>query len=139
MADHSACGRQLQNPDLSHRMKIASLCPEQAPPIGVPLRFFAVAPVFLALAALLLAMGDGNPFATTHSATLLAATHCITLGFMAMIMMGAIQQVVPVLIGSQIPASRLVAWLTMLPLIAGALLLTSCFVLGRPALLDLSC
>jgi len=119
-------------------MKIASLSPDQAPPIGVPLRFFAVAPVFLVLASLLLTMGDGNPFANTHTPALLAATHCITLGFMAMIMLGAIQQVVPVLIGSQIPASRLVAWLTMLPLIAGALLLTSGFVLGRPALLDLS-
>ena len=119
-------------------MKIASLSPEQAPPIGVPLRFFAVAPVFLVLAALLLAMGDGNPFATTHSAALLAATHCITLGFMAMIMMGAIQQVVPVIIGSQMPAPRLLAWLTILPLTAGALLLATGFALGRPELLNLS-
>mgnify|MGYP001563640588 CR=1 FL=1 len=37
-------------------MKIASLSPDQAPPISVPLRFFAVAPVFLALAALLLGL-----------------------------------------------------------------------------------
>lgn len=119
-------------------MKIASLSPDQAPPIGVPLRFFAVAPVFLVLAALLLATGDGNPFANTHSPALLAATHCITLGFMAMIMLGAIQQVVPVLIGSQIPSPRLVAWLTMLPLMAGALLLTTGFALSRPGLLNLS-
>ena len=119
-------------------MKIASLSPEQAPPIGVPLRFFAVAPVFLALAGLLLATGDGNPFANPHSAALLAATHCITLGFMAMVMVGAIQQVVPVIIGSQIPAPRYIAWLTMLPLLAGALLLTSGFALGRPELLNFS-
>jgi hypothetical protein len=119
-------------------MKIASLSPEQAPPIGVPLRFFAVAPAFLVLAALLLAMGDGNPFANTHSPALLAATHCITLGFMAMVMLGAVQQVVPVIIGSQMPAPRLIAWLTMLPLLAGALLLTSGFALGKPELLNLS-
>lgn len=119
-------------------MKIASLSPDQAPPIGVPLSFFAVAPVFLVLAALLLATGDGNPFANAHTPALLAATHCITLGFMAMIMVGAIQQVLPVVIGSQMPAPRLVAWLTILPLTAGALLLTSGFVLGKPELLDLS-
>src|SRR3989338_1739211 len=119
-------------------MKIASLSPEQAPPIGVPLRFFAVAPVFLILAALLLAMGEGNPFANPHSPALLAATHSITLGFMAMVMVGAIQQVVPVIIGSQIPAPRLIAWLTMLPLMAGALLLATGFALGKPELLDLS-
>jgi hypothetical protein len=119
-------------------MKIASLSPEQAPPIGVPLRFFAVAPVFLVLAALLLATGDGNPFANPHSPALLAATHCITLGFMAMVMLGAIQQVVPVIIGSQMPAPRLVAWLTILPLTAGALLLTLGFALGKPGLLNFS-
>lgn len=119
-------------------MKIASLSPDQAPPIGVPLRFFAAAPVFLVLAALLLTMGDGNPFANAHTPALLAATHCITLGFMAMIMVGAIQQVLPVVIGSQMPAPRLVAWLTMLPLTAGALLLAGGFVLGKPELLNVS-
>ena len=119
-------------------MKIASLSPDQAPPIEVPLRFFAMAPAFLVLAALLLAMGDDNPFKNAHSPALLAATHCITLGFMAMIMVGAIQQVVPVIIGSQVPAPRLVAWLTILPLMTGALLLTAGFVLGKPELLNLS-
>jgi hypothetical protein len=119
-------------------MKIASLSPDQAPPISVPLRFFAVAPVFLVLAALLLAMGDDNPFTNPHSPALLAATHCITLGFAAMVMVGAIQQVVPVIIGSQMPAPRMMAWLTMLPLTVGALLLTLGFALGKPELLNLS-
>ena len=119
-------------------MKIASLSPEQAPPIGVPLRFFAVAPAFLVLASLLLATAESNPFTNPHSPALLAATHCVTLGFMAMVMLGAIQQVVPVIIGSQMPAPRLVAWLTILPLTAGALLLTTGFALGKPGLLNFS-
>jgi len=117
---------------------MTSLSTEQAPPIDVPLRFFALAPIFLVLAALVLATGDGNPFANTHSPALLAATHCITLGFMAMIMLGAIQQILPVLIGSPMPASRLVAWLTFLPLTAGTLLLSSGFMSGNPVLLNLS-
>lgn len=119
-------------------MKMTSLSTDQAPPIGVPLRFFAVAPIFIVLAALLLAVGGGNPFADMHSPALLAATHCITLGFMAMVMLGAIQQLLPVVIGSPMPASRLVAWFTFLPLMAGTLLLSGGFMLGKPELLNLA-
>ena len=119
-------------------MKIASLSPDKAPPISVPLRFFAVAPVFLALAALLLATADGNPFADLRSPAQVAATHSITLGFMAMVMLGAVQQLLPVVIGSPMPAPRLVTWFTLLPLIAGTLLLSTGFALGEPALLNSS-
>ena len=119
-------------------MKIASLSTEQAPPISVPLRFFIVAPVFLALAALLLVMAGGNPFAELRSPAQIAATHHVTLGFMAMVMMGATQQLLPVVIGSPMPASRLVAWFTFLPLIAGVLSLSAGFMLGRMELLNLS-
>ncbi len=119
-------------------MKIGSLSPEQAPPISVPLRFFIVAPVFLALAAVLLATAGGNPFAELRSPAQIAATHHVTLGFMAMVMLGATQQMLPVVIGSPMPSSGWVAWFTFLPLIAGALSLSAGFVLDRPALLNLS-
>lgn len=119
-------------------MKIASLSTEQAPPISVPLRFFIMAPIFLALAALLLATAGGNPFADLRSPGQIAATHHVTLGFMAMVMMGATQQLLPVVIGSPMPASRLVAWFTFLPLIAGVLSLSAGFALGKPLLLNLS-
>jgi hypothetical protein len=119
-------------------MKIVSLNTEQAPPIFVPLRFFTAAPLFLLLSALMLVSGAGNPFADMHSPALLAATHCITLGFMAMIMLGAMQQILPVVIGSPMPASRLIAWLIFPPLIMGALLLPAGFMLGKPALLNLA-
>jgi hypothetical protein len=119
-------------------MKIASLSTDQAPPISVPLRFFAMAPVFLILAALLLATAEGNPFADLRSPAQIAATHHITLGFMAMVMLGAIQQLLPVVIGSTMPASKWVAWLTFLPLIAGVLSLSAGFMLGNPGLLNLS-
>lgn len=119
-------------------MKVAPLSTEQAPPIDVPLRFFAIAPFFLMLAALLLATAGRNPFTDMHSAAMIAVTHCITLGFMAMVMLGAIQQMLPVVIGSPMPAPRLIAWLTYLPLLAGSLLLPGGFMLGRPDLLNLS-
>lgn len=119
-------------------MKIASLSTEQAPPISVPLRYFAVAPLFLVLAALMLAKGGSDSFTDIHSPALLAATHCITLGFVTMIMLGAIQQILPVVIGSPMPASGLTAWFTFLPLIAGTLLLPTGFMLGKPVLVNLA-
>jgi len=117
-------------------MKLVSLSTEQAPPIFVPLRFFAVAPVFLLLAAVMLATSAGNPFANMHGPALIAATHAITLGFISMIMLGALQQVLPVMIGSSLPAPRLLSWLIQLPLVAGTLLLAGGFLLGRPELLS---
>ena len=119
-------------------MKTIPLSTEQAPPISVPLLFFTAAPLFLLLAALMLVSGPGNPFTDKHSPELLAATHSITLGFMAMIMLGAIQQILPVMIVSPMPASRLTAWVTFLLLISGTLLLPAGFKLGNPVLLNLA-
>lgn len=119
-------------------MKTISLSTEQAPPISVPLRFFTAAPLFLIIAALILISDTDNPFSDPHTPALLAATHCITLGFMASIMLGAMQQILPVVIGSPMPASRLTAWLTFLPLISGALLLPASFMLGQPVLFNLA-
>jgi len=119
-------------------MKIISLNTGQAPPISVPLRFFTAAPLFLLLAALMLMFRADNPFANIHSPALLAATHCITLGFLTMIILGAMQQILPVVIGSPMLASRLTVWLTFLPLLSGALLLPAGFMLGTPELLTLA-
>jgi hypothetical protein len=119
-------------------MRIASLSAEQAPPISLPLRFFALAPAFLVLPALLAGLSDGNPFADLRSGAQIAATHHITLGFMAMVMLGAIQQMLPVVIGSPMPATRWVAWITYVPLAVGALALSAGFALGSPLFLNLS-
>lgn len=115
-------------------MSSATLSTEQAPLISVPLRFFAVAPLFLVLAALILATGDG----VNDTPAMRAATHCITIGFIGMIMMGAVQQILPVVIGSPIPASRTVAWFTLLPLLTGTLALSGGFLLKNPALFNLA-
>lgn len=119
-------------------MKTVALNTEQAPPISVPLRFFAAAPLFLSLAALILLSATDNPFTDAHMPALLAATHCITLGFMATIMVGAMQQILPVVIGSPMPTSRTTAWIIFLPLLSGALLLPAGFLMGQPSLLNLA-
>ncbi len=119
-------------------MRTVPLSTEQAPPISVPLRFFISTPLFLMLAALALVPVSDNPFTNIHSLALLAATHSITLGFMAMAMLGAMQQILPVVIASPMPASGIISWLTFLPMISGTALLTTGFMLGKPIFLELA-
>ncbi|MGV8934282.1 MAG: hypothetical protein ACOH1I_06645 [Gallionellaceae bacterium] len=119
-------------------MKLLALSTEQAPSIHIPLRFFATAPLFLLLAALMLAMNGSNPFENIHTPALLAATHSITLGFITMIMLGALLQVLPVVFGSPLPATQWVAWLSHLALVAGTLFLSAGFILNKPALLAIA-
>lgn len=119
-------------------MRMTSLSTDQSPPISIPLSFFSVAPFFLLLAAVFLALAGGNPFTDPHNPALRAATHCITLGFMTSVMFGATQQILPVLVGSKMPASRLVAIFSLFPLLFGTLSLCAGFILGKPALLNLA-
>lgn len=117
-------------------MKLVALSTEQAPHISVPLRFFSAAPFFLLLTALLLAMADGNPFLQQRNPALLAATHTLTLGFISMIMLGALQQMLPVAVGNTLPFPGLVAWLSHVALITGTLLFAAGFLQGSPVLLS---
>jgi hypothetical protein len=117
-------------------MKLLALSTDQAPHISIPLRFFAVAPLFLILAALILAISPDNPFSDLHASVLLAATHALTLGFITMVMFGALQQIMPVVIGSALPAANFLAWFSQLALIAGTLLLAAGFLLNKPLLLQ---
>lgn len=119
-------------------MKLLALSTDQAPHISIPLRFFAVAPLFLILAALILAISPDNPFSDLHAPVLLAATHAITLGFITMVMFGALQQMMPVVIGSALPAANFLAWFSQLALIAGTLLLAAGFILNKPLLLQVA-
>ena len=88
-------------------MRPAGLALERAPPIAVPFRFFLTAPLFL------FAAGGGavwsGPEALTWrgSPAALAATHFVTLGFMTMVMAGAMLQMLPVLAGAPVPHAEL--------------------------------
>lgn len=86
----------------------AGLAPEQGPPFTAPLRFFLTAPWFLVAAGLLAAFDPGwteGPL----SPTALALTHLLTLGFLGMVMLGALTQMLPVLAGAPMPGIRPVA------------------------------
>ena len=109
----------------------AGLSFEQAPSFSLPLRFFLTAPLFL-LAAGVLIIASPETLASRWAPASLALTHALTLGFLAMVMLGALLQMLPVVAGSPLPTPRLVAWLTHLPLGLGTVALMSGFLSGTP-------
>lgn len=74
----------------------ASLSLDQAPPIGVPLRFFLTAPLFSITAALLLLWQGPDLLSSRWNPAMLGLTHLLTLGHIGLIMLGAILQMLPV-------------------------------------------
>ncbi len=95
---------------------------EQAPPFSAPLRFFLTAPLFLATAGLLAAWRP-DWSADVRVPFGLALTHLLTLGFLGMVMLGALTQMLPVVAGAPVPGVRRVAGLAHLALLLGTPLL----------------
>jgi hypothetical protein len=87
----------------------ADLSLDQAPPIGVPLRFFLTAPLFAMTAALLLLWQGPDLLSSRWNPALLGATHLLTLGYMGLVMLGAILQMLPVVAGTPMRRPVLVA------------------------------
>ncbi len=98
---------------------------EQAPAFGLPLRFFLTAPSFLLLAALAAIPTADAWTASRWSPAALALTHLLTLGFLGQAMLGAMLQMLPVVIGSPVPRPRLTAVLGHIGLATGTLLLAA--------------
>jgi len=118
-------------------MNSKSLNLDQAPPLQVPLRFFLTAPLFGIAAGLLLVWQGGNLFVVPLSHYTVALTHLITLGFISMVIFGALYQIVPVLVGSLMPWVWL-AWLVHSGLIVGVVALVGGLLLISPILLQLA-
>lgn len=116
-------------------MNQAGLSLDQAPPILVPLRFFLTAPLFALLAALLLLWQGPQILATRWHPSLLAATHLLTLGFLSMVMMGAMMQMLPVVAGAVIKRPGLLAGIIHTLAIGGVLLLAGGLASSSPTLL----
>lgn len=105
----------------------AGLSLEQAPPLSVPLRFFLSAPLFgLAAAGLLLWLGP-DVLASRWSVGALALSHLLVLGVLAMVMCGALLQMLPVLAGVRVTRPRLVGGLCHGLLVLGTLSLAAGF------------
>jgi hypothetical protein len=86
-------------------MNYNQLSLEQAPGIATPLRFFLTAPLFAIIASLVLLFTGPEIFQDRWLPQTLAFTHLITLGFVTMVMLGALLQLLPVLAGANIPAA----------------------------------
>ena len=110
----------------------AGLSFEQAPPFSLPLRFFLTAPLFLLTAAILIVWAP-ETLASRSTPQALALTHAITLGFLAMVMLGALMQMLPVVAGSPLPAPRLVAGFSHVLLTLGTVALMTGFLAAKPA------
>ena len=115
----------------------AGLSFEQAPPFSLPLRFFLTAPLFL-LAAAGLIIWAPESLISRWTPQALALTHALTLGFLAMAMLGALMQMLPVVAGSPLPALRIVAWLSHVPLAIGTLALMTGFLTAETATFGLA-
>lgn len=88
-------------------MKAPGLRLDQAPPLEVPMRFFLTGPLFGVAAGLLLA-AQGRPLLLFPFAPgTVALTHLVTLGWVSMVMLGAIYQIIPVLLGAVVPGIHL--------------------------------
>ncbi|MCW8906388.1 MAG: hypothetical protein OQL28_03990 [Sedimenticola sp.] len=111
-------------------LNTANLSLDQAPPISIPFRFFVTAPLFGIAAALLLLFKGPELFLTRWSPFTLGLTHLITLGFLAMVMCGALLQMLPVIAGSPVPRVVLVGTLCHLMITLGSALLVHAFISG---------
>jgi hypothetical protein len=79
---------------------------QDAPPLAVPLPFFLTAPVAAMIAGGVL-VGSGAAAVTTPWAPVtLSLTHLGTLGFLSMVMLGALYQMLAVVAGSPVPWLR---------------------------------
>lgn len=107
-------------------MRTAGLQLEYLPPLRIPFRFFMSAPLFGVLGALLLL--GAEDWVSRWQPQIMAATHLLTLGFMATVMLGALFQVLPVLGGGSIPGQRWLAPVIQLLVSAGTLILTGAFI-----------
>ncbi len=105
---------------------------EQAPPFSVPSRFFLTAPLFGVAAGLLILYVGPDIFASRWTPAALALTHLLTLGFINLVMCGALMQMLPVLAGAALPYPVAIGTGIHVLLTAGAVALAAGFLLPSP-------
>ncbi|MGE0081580.1 MAG: hypothetical protein AB7U81_09815 [Thiohalomonadaceae bacterium] len=105
-------------------MNVAHLSLDQTPPLSVPAPYLLAAPWFAVTAGIWLAVAPEG-FANRWFPAVLGATHLLTLGFLGLVMAGAIQQLLPVLLGAPLPRPRAVSAAVFLPLATGTVLLAA--------------
>jgi hypothetical protein len=111
---------------------MASITPEQGPPLAVPMSFFATGLVALCSAGGFLAARDAADFASMWTASTVAAVHLGTVGFLLIVMCGALYQMLPVVAGAVMPFPKL-GFAVLASLAAATVALRVGFVRSSPA------
>ncbi len=111
--------------------KQATLSLYLTPPMWVPLRFFITAPIFGIVACLIFVIYGPDAMASRWTTATLAITHLFTLGYLSMAIMGALNQLLPVLMGSPITRPAIFSSTVHVLLILGVCALAAGFLSGN--------
>jgi hypothetical protein len=101
---------------------------EQAPPIDVPFRFFITAPLFAILISIVILSNDSSLIMNRYSNIAISVVHLFTLGVLSMVIIGAMQQMMPVLAGAVIKRPKIFATIIHLFLSFGTLFFSFYFI-----------
>ncbi|MCG5494906.1 MULTISPECIES: hypothetical protein [Ectothiorhodospira] len=93
-------------------INLSRLSLDRTPPLWVPLQFMITAPLFAVLFALLMLWLGPQTLLSRWMPGLIGATHVLVLGYLAMVMFGAMQQLLPVVAGSPLPRDLLTSRVT---------------------------
>lgn len=108
-----------------------ALCYDATPALHIPLRFLLTAPLFGCAAGLLLLVAP-EALASRWEPAAFALTHLLAVGFMLMVMCGALFQILPVVGGVAIPGGTWFAGAVHAGLTLGAVLLSAGLGAGIP-------
>lgn len=112
------------------------LSTDQAPPISVPFRFFITAPIFGMLIAVIFFIYPQEAIFNRYSNIAVGVVHLFTLGILAMIIFGALQQMLPVLAGIVIKKANFFANVVHINLTFGTLGLSGGFIFSSTLLMS---
>jgi len=90
-------------------MNMSGLSFNALPPIDLPFRFFLTAPLFVIACSLYVVFYGDSLWLSRWTPGMLTLTHAFTLGFITMVMMGALLQLLPVIGGIGLKYPRFVA------------------------------
>lgn len=108
-------------------MNLSGLDFDNIPSFKVPLRFFLFAPLFALLSAAIIFFAGEALWLSRWSPSTLALTHSIVLGFISMVMCGAVLQLLPVLAGVSFPYSERFGGITAIALALSSAVLVAGF------------
>jgi hypothetical protein len=103
---------------------------EYASAFWVPAQYFLTAPCFVVAAALVLIWAGPDAFVSRWTPAVLALTHLCSIGYLALIMVGALLQVVAVVGNTAVPGPGAVQYFVHSMVASGVALLSAAFLSG---------